>query len=57
MSDAVDLFVGERKMVCNSDLEGAVFDLVFEGCREKTAEAVFMDFSLSPLPRYNREVS
>jgi len=35
LRDAVDLFVGGRKAVCNADLEGAVSEIVFEGCREK----------------------
>jgi len=35
--------MGGRKVVCNSDLEGAVFKIVFEGCREKNAEAVFVE--------------
>jgi len=33
LRDAVDLFVGGRKVVCNSDLEGAVFEIVFEFLR------------------------
>jgi len=43
LRDAVDLSVGGREVVCNSDLEGAAFKIVFEGCREKTAEAVFVE--------------
>jgi len=43
--DAVDLFLGGRKVVCNSDLEGAVFEIVFEDCRKKTVEAVFVEES------------
>ena len=43
LRDAVDLLVGGRKVVCNSDLEGAVFMIVFESCREETAEAVFVE--------------
>jgi len=35
--------VGGRKVFSNSDLERAVFEIVFEGCRKKTAEAVFVE--------------